>query len=299
MELDCRGCAGCCLDWRPLVAAEREGLSAEDVVSERRGPYPPLSGAYNLVPLDRDEVRGFVAAGLADALTPRLWLAEEDDPGIAVDGHRVAAVGDRPAFFIGLRKPPKPVAPFDCEDARWLETCIFLDPETLQCRIYEDERYPNECAAYPAHTIALDRETECERVEAAVGGERLLSREVDEAAPAPLFGPQAIGGKLFCHPEPERLSGVVDRLADGDATAADRAEFVAVAAASSPGTTAISGTHYERAREQALAASSWAGEAIADWEELNAREATPEPTLADRVERDRGAPVTPGWDAVD
>ena len=292
MELDCRGCAGCCLDWRPLAA---DGDSPESVVAERRGPYPPLSGAYNLVPLDRDEVRGFVEAGLADALTPRLWLADED-PSVEIDGHRLAAVGDRPAFFVGLRKPPKPVAPFDRETASWLPTCVFLDPDTLQCRIYDDERYPSECAEYPAHTLALETETECERVEAAVGGERLLSREVDdEAGTAPLFGPQAIGGKLFCHPRPAALAGAVDRLARGDATVADRAEFVAVAAASSPGTTAISEPHYEEARDRVLATSSWAGEAIADWDRLAAAEAEPTPRLAERVEEERGAPATPGW----
>ena len=292
MDLDCRGCAGCCLDWRPLVpATERDRLD-----HERRGPYPPLDDAYNLVPLDRDEVRGFLDAGLGDVMTPRLWAADRDDPHVTVAGQRLAAIGGRPAFFVGLRKPPKPVAPFDRDDPAWLPTCVFLDPQTLQCRIHDDERYPTECADYPAHNLALGHETECERVEAAWGESRLL----DDAVPPDVgerlrFGPQAIGSTVFCHPEPAEITGVVDRLVADELTATDRAEFVAVAAASSPGTVAISDSHYEAAKTAALEASSWAGAAIGDWERL-ADAVDPRPEHAVAVEDERGAPATPGWD---
>ena len=330
MELDCRGCAGCCLDWRPLVEDGAFDRGAEDGIDDdhsasRRGPYPSLDGTYNLVPLERDEVRAFVDAGLGDVLTPRLWAAGPDDPHVEVGDHRVAAVAGHPAFFVGLRKPPKPVAPFGHEAATWLPTCVFLDPTTLQCRIHEDELYPAECGAYPAHNLALGQQTECERVEAATGDERLSSVDDERLADLDdrlLLGPQAVGGKVFCHPRPSDIRTAVDRLAAGAATRADRAEFVAVAAASSPGTLAISEPHYERALERAESTSSWAGEAIAEWERLasdsdrsagetvegpsetrpNGREATaqsPDPSLAERVEVDRGAPATPGWPTKD
>jgi len=110
-------------------------------------------------------------------MTPRLWRAR-DGPSVDVDGYEVAAVAGKPAFFVGLRTVPKPVGPFDT-DPRWLPTCAFLDPETLQCRIHDTPEYPTECATYPGHHLALDVETECERVEEHVGGDRLL----DDAPP--------------------------------------------------------------------------------------------------------------------
>ena len=292
MNLDCRGCAGCCLDWRPLVPpAERDRLD-----HERRGPYPPLDDTYNLVPLDRDEIRGFLEEGLGDVLTPRLWKAAPEDPHVRVAGQRLAAIDGRPAFFVGLRKPPKPVAPFDRDEPVWLPTCVFLDPRTLQCRIYDDERYPTECADYPAHNLALGQRSECERVEAAWGGPRLLDDSVPSGVAERLrFGPQAIGSTVFCHPTPADIDGIVDRLVADELTATDRAEFVAVAAASSPGTVAISGAHYEAARTAALESSSWAGEAIDEWERL-ASTVDPRPERAAAVEDEWGAPRTPGWD---
>ena len=291
MEVDCAGCAGCCIDWRPLLDA----AGRAQVEHERRGPREPLDETYNLVPLERDEVRSFLASGLADALTPRLWEADDGD-GIDLDGRTVAAIAGRPAFFVGLRKPPKPVAPFDLETAAWLPTCVFLDPATLQCRIHDDDRYPAECGEYPAHNLALEQETECERVEGAFGGQRLLDDDPGETDGL-LLGQQAIGGKVFVHPRPDDLEGVVERAVRGELTAEDRAEFVAVAAASSPGTLAISEPHYEDAKARALEADSWAGRAIDEWNRLEGE--NPDATLADRIEDARGAPGTPGWDALE
>ncbi|MFC4990021.1 YkgJ family cysteine cluster protein [Saliphagus infecundisoli] len=294
MELNCAGCAGCCVDWRPLAP---EGGSDH----ERRGPYSPLDAAYNLVALEREEIRGFLADGMGDALTVRLWEADDDEGAVEIDGHRLAAVAGRPAFFVGLRKPPKPVAPVGREEPTWLPSCVFLDPDTLQCRIHGDALYPAECGAYPAHNLELGVETECERVEAAGGGDRLLEDDPGDAADTgPLFGPQAVGQKLFAHPDPDDLEGIVERAAEGTLTREDRAEFVAVAAASSPGTLALSDPHYEDAREQVLAADSWAGRAIDDWEERAGGRGEPaatDPADAGRaVEEERGAPDTPGWD---
>ncbi|SNZ18037.1 hypothetical protein SAMN06269185_3207 [Natronoarchaeum philippinense] len=300
MEVDCEGCAGCCVDWRSLAESPSD--------HERRGPRRPLDDTYNLVPLRRGEVRAFLDAGYGDALTPRLWL---DDGGVEIDGRELAGVGGKPVFFVGLRKVPKPVAPFDA-DSQWLPACVFLDPETLQCRIHDDDLYPEQCSSYPGHNLALDQETECERVEAAFGGERLLDDEPEDADGL-LLGPQAIGEKLFVHPEPDRLDGVVDRLATGEPTAKDRAEFVGVAAASSPGATGIDERRYKAARERALDADSWVSAAVTEWTERSDAEAqvadgadpqrtvrgestTPEPSVAERVEGDRGAPETPGWD---
>jgi hypothetical protein len=322
MEVNCRGCAGCCLDWRPLVeddsardAGGRETARAGSVEGEREGTSPrrtPIDDGYNFVALTRDEIRGYLEAGMAAALTPRFWEVDDEREGVEVDGRRVAAVAGRPAFFVGLRKPPKPVAPFDREGTAWLPTCVFLDPTTLQCRIHEGEQFPDECGAYPAHNLALESETECERVEARFGGERLLDGEPGETEGL-LLGPQALGAKLFCHPRPDDLEGVVDRLAESELTPADRAECLAVAAASSPGTFATSEHHYEREYERALETledgdsavgagsgenDSWVGPAIAEWHRRRAEagETVPSPTVAEEVEERLGAPETPGWD---
>ncbi|GGM59089.1 Fe-S-cluster containining protein [Halarchaeum rubridurum] len=293
MEVNCEGCAGCCLDWRPLVDAPAD--------HERRGARPPLDDTYNLVPLTRSDVRAFVDAGYGDALTPRLWTPAAGDDSVTVDDTALAAIGDRPVFFVGLRKLPKPVAPFD-GDARWLPACAFLDPESLQCRIHDSECYPEECEDYPGHNLALDAETECERVEDAFGGERL----VDDGAPddaGVLLGPQALGEKVFCYPDAGELDGVVERLRAGELTDADRARFVGVAAASAPGTAAVEPAKRETDEERAAAADSWVGRAAAEWEAragaTGARcEGDVGPSLAADVEEARGAPPTPGWDDV-
>jgi len=285
MEVNCEDCAGCCIDWR--------ALSPEPSDHERRGPRTPLDDAYNLVPLTRDDARAFLDAGLADALTPRLW---RDADGVEIDGVPVAAVGDRPVFFLGLRKAPKPVAPFGT-DPTWLPTCAFLDPTTLQCRIHDAEVYPEECAEYPGHNLELGSETECERVEAAFGGERLLDGEPPEGLSALLLGPQALGQKVFAFPEPDRLAGAVGRAERGELTADDRALFVAAAVAAAPGTTTVSRERFERALERAREADSWVGGAVADWQDRagDAGAPAPDPNVAERVEGERGAPPTPGW----
>ncbi len=277
MELDCEGCAGCCLDWRPLAP------ESVDPDHERRGRLDPLDDAYNLVPLTSDEVRGFVRAGLGDALTPRLFAG--DDVTVTVDGHDLAAVDGRPAFLMGLRTAPKPVAPFGTDPA-WLSACVFLDPGTLQCRIHGDARYPDACATYPADNLALDAETECERVEAAFGGDRLLDAAPDGAAP--LTGTAALGATVFAHPDPDRLSGGVDRIVNGTPTPADRAEFVAVAAASRPGSLEVDPDRVADAREAVLAADSWVGRAVAAW--LDRVGDDPDPALGATVEERRCAP---------
>lgn len=287
MEVDCENCAGCCVDWRALADT--------GVDHERRGPQDPLDDTYNLVPLTRDDVRAFLDAGLGDAMTPRLWEAREG-PSVEVDGREVAAIRGKPAFFVGIRKPPKPVAPFDTDGA-WLPACAFLDPDTLQCRIHDSPVYPEECAEYPGHNLELGVETECERIETSVGGDRLLDDTPPDEQSGLLFGPQAVGQKVFAYPDPEDLpAGVVDRLSAGDLTDEDRARFVAVAAASAPGTTAVEPTKREQAHEAAVDADSWVGRAAADWVDRAAADEPPDPTLGAAVEAARGAPGTPGWD---
>ncbi|WP_436907250.1 YkgJ family cysteine cluster protein [Halosimplex marinum] len=286
MEVNCEGCAGCCLDWRALAPDDA------DHGHERRGSYRPLDDVANLAPLSSDEVRAFLDAGLAGALVARLFRIE-DGPSVAVGGVEVAAVRGRPAFLVGLRKVPKPVEPFDVEP-RWLPTCAFLDPETLQCRIHGSEVYPETCSTYPGDNLALDAETECERVERAHGGERLLDDEPPDDA-GPVLGPGAVGARVFGHPDADRIEGTVERLAAGEATRADHAELVAVAAASAPGTLAVSDERYERARERALDADSWVDGAVEEWTD-RAGDEPPDPAAAATVEGDRGAPGTPGWD---
>ncbi len=285
MEVDCRECAGCCIDWRSIAP---DGVELDH---ERRGAFVPIDGTYNLVPLSGDEIRRFIREGLGDALTPRLFVADDDERSVRIGGRRLAALDDRPVFLIGLRKPPKPVAPFGTEP-RWLPSCVFLDPTTLQCRIHGSETFPDACRTYPADNLALGTDTECERVEAAFGGERLLDRDPDGATPR--FGPGALGGTVFVHPEPSRIRDSVEQIAAGELTADDRAEFAAIAAATSPGTLDVDDTRYDRARQRILGTSSWVGAAIELWE---ARlEETPDPSLAVDVEESRGASPTDGWD---
>ncbi|USZ69619.1 YkgJ family cysteine cluster protein [Halorussus salilacus] len=301
MEVNCEGCAGCCIDWRPIAPDPSD--------HERRGPRTPLDDAYNLVPLTRDDARALLDAGLADATTPRLW---RDEDGVEIDGVSVAAIAERPVFFLGLRKPPKPVGPFGTEPT-WLPTCAFLDPTTLQCRIHGEETYPEECSEYPGHNLELGSETECERVEEAFGGEgtdgsrvssdesdggeRLLDDDPPEDLSALLFGPQAVGQKVFAFPDPDRLEGVVARIARDDPTDEDRALFVAAAVASAPGTGAVDDETFESALAEAREADSWVGRAVADWERRAGESgaSAPDPVVAERVEDDRGAPGTPGW----
>lgn len=283
MEVNCEGCAGCCIDWR--------SLTPDDVDHERRGPRRPLDDVYDLVPLTRDDARAFLERGLGDAMTPRLW---EADSGVEIDGVTLAAIDGQPAFFLGLRKPPKPVDPFGQSPA-WLPTCVFLDPTTLQCRIHESDVYPEECAEYPGHNLALGIETECERVERRFGGDRLLDDEIPESLSGLLLGPQAIGQKVFTHPDPDRLSGLIERIREDRLAAEDRAEFVAAAVSASPGTTRHNEEAFDRAFERTCAASSWVGEAIEDWGS-RAGSVDPDPSMGERVEEGRGAPSTPGWD---
>lgn len=292
MRVDCEGCAGCCLDWRPIAPADDD--------YERRGSREPLDDVYNFVPLTRDEVVAFVERGVADALAPRMWAASENraEEGIEIDGANVAAVGGRPAFFVGLRKPPKPVAPFG-RSRTWLRSCVFLDPETLQCRIHGDDEFPDECAEYPGHNLSLGQRTECERVEDAFGGDRLLDDEAPTGQRGLLLGPQAVGSKVFAHPDPSRLDGVVERMRRGDLTPADRAEFVAVAAGSRPGSVEISEERVERTREAVTETSSWVSDAVAEWTATAGELGTAATDAPDGVEEAHGAPETPGWEATD
>lgn len=285
MEVNCADCAGCCLDWRPLAPTPLD--------HERRGQRVPLDDAYNLVPLTRDETRRFVDAGYGDVLTPRLFAPGDGDDHVRLGGYDVAALDGKPVFFVGLRKAPKPVAPFGL-DRRWLRTCVFLDPETLQCRIHDDDLYPGECSDYPGHNLILEQETECERVEDAYGGTRLRDRS-DPPTRHLALGPQAIGTKVFVHPAPERLDDTVDRLVRGRLRREDRAEFVASAVASSAGSLDVDAARLEAVRDQVERASSWGGRASMRWESRADACGERAPNADTRVEDRLGAPSTPGW----
>lgn len=290
MDVDCEGCAGCCVDWRALTDLPDP---------EHAGSREPIGDAYNLVPLEVDELRSFVDAGLADALTPHLFRVPDADGTVDIDGEPLAAIDDKPVFYVGLRNVPKPVAAAGSDEAIWLPTCAFLDPTTLQCRIHDDDLYPNACAAYPGANLQLDQATECERVERAGGGKRLLNDDPPSSVPGLRLGPQAIGSKLFAYPDPDDLDGRVRRFREGVATVEDRASFVAAAAASQPGAISINEDRYEQAREQVLAADSWVGQAIREWNDHASPVGESEgadPSLAERIEAQRGAPGTPGWE---
>lgn len=284
MDVNCEGCAGCCIDWRALAPP---GVDPEH---ERRGRFRPLDDVYNLTPLASDEVRAFLDEGWGEALTPRVFAAASGAT-VNVGGVDLAAIDGRPAFVVGLQKVPKPVAPFG-SDSAWLPSCVFLDPGSLQCRIHGDDHYPEACATYPGDNLALGAETECERVERGFGGERLHADDPGDARP--LFGPGALGGIVFAHPEPDRITAAVERIAAGAPTPEDRAEFTAVAAACCPGSLAVDRDRYRKARKRALAADSWIGRAAEAWRERAGD--TPDPSLGQVVEERRGAPETPGWE---
>ncbi len=285
MEVDCAGCAGCCIDWRPLAADPSE--------HERRGDQPPLDNRYNLVPLTRDDVKAFVDAGYTDVMRPRLWRAAGERPHVTIDGFDVVAIGERPLFMLGLRHVPKPVGPFDA-DPRWLSACVFLDPTTLQCRIHDEAIYPRTCATYPGHHLVLDREPECVRVERETGRQRLLDETPPADVPPPPLGAQSLGATVFLHPSADRLAAVIDRLARDELTADDRREFVAVALAQSPGMPAVNEERYRSALARLGDATSWVSPAGADWRAA-ASNRSPEPGLAATFEEARGAPHTQGW----
>nr|WP_276251950.1 hypothetical protein [Halomicroarcula sp. SHR3] len=164
---------------------------------------------------------------------------------------------------------------------------------TSKCRIHGGDLYPDACNTYPGENLLLATETECERVEAVHGGRRLLDDEPPDVSP--LFGPGAVGERVFAHPDPDRVTGRIERFRDGELTREDRAEFVAVAAASSPGTLAVNDDRYEQALERILRADSWVGRAIDRWggaaDAVGERAAdAPEPG-----DVEDGAPPTPGW----
>ncbi|XVH32885.1 YkgJ family cysteine cluster protein [Haloferacaceae archaeon DSL9] len=286
MRVNCAGCAGCCIDWRPITP--------DSFDPERRDPRTPLDDVYKLVPLRRDEVHDFVDAGWGDALTPRLFRAAPDDESVTVDGYDLAAIDGKPVFYIGIRKTPKPVGPFETEP-RWLDTCIFLDPETLRCRIHEDDRYPVTCSTYPGDNLWLGRDTECERVEDTFGGERLLDAEPPADAPTTLFGPAAIGAKVFLYPDPEALEGVVERIATHALTREDRSMFVGAAAGSSPGTDERNDDVGEAYRRRMLEADSWIGRLLDTWPERAGELGSDASSVSDpdAIERDCGAPDVP------
>ncbi|MFP4625505.1 MAG: YkgJ family cysteine cluster protein [Natronomonas sp.] len=286
MEFDCEQCAGCCLDWRPVAPEDVE------LDHERRGGFEPLDDVYNLAPLSSDEVRQFVSEEFGDAMTPRLFRARESDNAVTIDGYEVAAIEGRVAFLVGLRKLPKPVDPFGLK-ARWLPGCVFLDPETLQCRIHGSKVYPDTCATYPGENLALDVDSECERVESAFDRPRLLDGSADHVDPS--IGPGSLGSRVFAHPDDTRLSGSVSRLVSGESTVEDRAEFVAVAAGSRPGTLTVDQKRYETARESVLSTDSWVGRAGRAWVSHHDRGRSADPSLGTRIEESRGAPSTPGW----
>ncbi len=286
MEVNCRECAGCCIDWRPIAPAASE--------HERRGLESPLDDRYNMVPLTRDDIRTMLDVGYGDAMRPRLWTAAgEDRETVEIDDRDIVAMNGRPLYMIGLRQVSKPVTPFGTEP-RWLRTCSFLDPQTLQCRIHEQSAYPTTCAAYPGQHLAMDVETECERVEAAFGGDRLVDDDPPEELPPAPFGREALGWTVFAHPEPDRLTGMIERIAADGMTTDDRAEFVGMAAGHSPGTLTINPAAVESATSTVRETTSWVGRAIKAWRRRAGNEES-SPADAAIVEETRGAPATSGW----
>jgi hypothetical protein len=110
---------------------------------------------------------------------------------------------------------------------------------------------------------------------------------------------------------------VVERIREGTLRETDRAAFVGVAAGSRPGSLVVDDERAAAATAEVLDADSWVGRAIDEWEAA-AREGddtagtdgddpatdaigsrAPDAPSGDDVEVARGAPETPGWDAID
>ncbi|MDY6765219.1 MAG: YkgJ family cysteine cluster protein [Halobacteria archaeon] len=287
MELNCEGCAGCCIDWRSLSS---DGING----AEHSGDRIPVDNVYNFTPLTRDDLRTFLKEGYSDFTYPRVWEADGEHT-VEIDGREIVALEGKPVFYVGLRKTPKPIAPFGIKDPKWIPTCVFLDPTTLQCRIHDNNVYPGSCADYPGQNLKLGVKTECERVEDVFGGERLLNDDPPDEFESFIIGRKAIGEKLFVHPEPERLNGVVMRLARDELKRRDRHEFLSVALAGRPGTTEVNREVYEETLEKLKDMRSWVTKAIRDWEHLFRTDRDPIPENAKDIEDDRGASPTPGW----
>ncbi len=74
MEVNCEGCAGCCLDWRRLLE-DRTYDRARGSIRDGDGNRDPIDDDPNFVALTRETVRTYLDQGVADALTPRFWDA--------------------------------------------------------------------------------------------------------------------------------------------------------------------------------------------------------------------------------
>lgn len=286
VELNCQECAGCCIDWHSVVP-DREFT---DTTFEG---YTPYDSRDKFVTVSSDEVRKFIQSGYGDGLIPRLFQPTDNQLGcMTIDGVELASIDSQPVFLMGLRSTRKPVAPFGL-DPSWLPTCIFLDPDSLQCRIHNSKVYPDTCARYPADNLYFDAETECERVEQIFGEDRLL--EHDDSSPRPTIGPGSVGGTVFLHPKPERLDGLIKPLLEDPAVEPGRIEFSAVAAASAPGVDHIDQERYEQVHSQLSGSTSWISEVADRWKQIYEMGKPTDHAETLDVEVPTGAPPTPGW----
>ena len=280
MEVDCAGCAACCIDWRPLDRQAHTPIGDTTALDER----------MNLVPLSSDDIRALVREGYGDVFRPRLWRPSDDQPSVCIDEVELVAIAGKPVFSVGLRQLRKPVAPFG-QPSQSLRTCVFLDPSSLQCRIHESPAYPSACATYPGHHLLLAVESECERVEKRWETPKIIDDSVPPDIALPQLGVQALGSTVFLHPDPDRLSGVIERLSSETLSDDDRREFVAVAMSQSPGMPHVDDARYHNARKKLKHTTSWVSATAIE------REGATEETSSSvtSLELSHGAPKTPGW----
>ncbi len=286
MKLNCKECAGCCIDWRSMASKNI------DMNHEWRGKYKPIDNTYNLVVLTKDDIVNLLQSGYVDSMTPRLFYSSKKS--IEINGISIASIDEKPIFFIGIRKVKKPVSPFG-KDSRWLPSCIFLDPSNLQCRIHDSEIYPESCFNYPKNNIALDLETECERVEKNFNQRRLKNEEGIKETSNVFFGPEVIGHKIFVYQNKNELSNIINDIKKNNLDKKQRYKFIATAIASSPGSTTINKKKFQEALSKAYESESWINDTINDWKQRKQNE-KPNPKKSGIVETKRGAPKTPGWD---
>jgi len=284
MEVNCEGCAGCCIDWRALNDAK--------VDHERRGRYVPLDDVGNLAPIRRDGSGPSSTKGSATSSSPDCSPARATPPSISTEP-RWRPSTDGPHSSSACASRPKPVGPFD-SDSTWLPTCAFLDPTTLQCRIHGDDLYPETCRRYPRREPRAGRG---DGVRARGSGLRRVPADRRRTARRRRTDLRARGGRDdgVRSPRPRPADGRRRPPAERRVDPEDRAEFVAVAAASSPAMLAVSDPVYEETREQVLDADSWAGRAIDRWTDRAGDAGTDAPApapLAKEFEEEAGAPET-------
>jgi len=241
-------------DGTPLRGLRRllRRLAAARAGRRRLRPHrssPTLDDAYDLVPLTRDEIAGFVDDGLGDVLVPRLFEPAEGDSAVRIDGVDIAAAGDRPVFAIGLRKPPN-------RSRRSAPTSIAgSTPASSSTRPRSSAGFTATSATRePARRIQLTTSNWTPRPSASASRPPAVatasSTTRSPTTPRrPCSAPRGRRDRL-CAPRPQRSRRRDRPDPRGAAHPDDRARFVGAAVGSSPGSLSVDRDRMAEARSR-------------------------------------------------